>query len=84
MKSEMLITGLMVLNVIVAVLLILAVVLQPGKGNGMGSMFGGGENAVAGRGQSLESLLEKATMWLALIFGILSLILAKLALKGSL
>ena len=28
----MLITGLMVLNVIVAVLLILAVVLQPGKG----------------------------------------------------
>lgn len=76
------ITALMVLDVVVAVLLIFVIVLQPGKGTGMGSMFGGSNDFGGYRGQGLEGLLEKATIYLAILFCILNLALARFAVAG--
>jgi|GEM_PF-2499304 protein translocase, SecG subunit len=70
---------LMVLDVIIAVLLVIAIVLQPSKGNGMGSMFGGSNDFMGYRGQGLEGLLEKATIYLAISFGFINLVLARIA-----
>lgn len=79
---ETLTTVLMVLDVVIAVLLIFVVVLQPGKGNGMGSMFGGSNDFMGYRGQGLEGLLEKATIYLAVIFCVVNLLLARFAVMG--
>lgn len=82
MGKETITTILMALDVIIAVLLIFVVVLQPGKGNGMGSMFGGANDFGGYRGKGLEGLLEKATIWLAVAFGVVNLLLARFAIMG--
>ena len=82
MNANLLMTILMVVDVAIAVLLIFVIVLQPGKGNGMGSMFGGSNDFGGYRGQGLEVLLEKATIYLAIAFCFVNLILARLAIAG--
>ena len=56
-----------VIHVIVCVLLILVVLLQQGKKDGMGSAFGGGSSSVFGA-RGAETFLEKLTKILAIIF----------------
>ena len=68
-----------VLDVIVCIALIGAVLLQSGKGGGMGSTFGGNEGAgPMGKGNDLDSVMSTATMWLGGAFAIITLALAKI------
>jgi len=60
--SSLLIT----LNVIISLLLIGAILLQPGtKGGGLGSAFGGGGANTAFGAQGAAPILSKLTYWLA-------------------
>ena len=61
-------TVLMVLEVIVCIALIGAVLLQSGKGGGMGSTFGGSDGA----------FFAKATIYLGVAFAVITLALAKI------
>ncbi len=67
-----------VLDIIVCIALIAAVLLQSGKGGGMGSTFGGNDGAFFGKGNDLDSLMAKATIWLGSAFAIITLALAKI------
>lgn len=70
-------TVLMVLEVIVCIALIGAVLLQSGKGGGMGSTFGGSDGAF-GKGNDLDTLMAKATIYLGVAFAVITLALAKI------
>ena len=74
----MLANVLMVLDVIVCIALIGAVLLQSGKGGGMGSTFGGGDGAFFGKGNDLDTVMAKATVVLGSAFAIITLALAKI------
>jgi len=83
---ELIIYSIQVIHVIVSILLILVVLLQPGKGGDLGSVFGGG-----GGGGSSESIfgasgavpfLSKVTRGLAVLFLLSSLTLGYFASKN--
>ena len=71
-------TVMMVLEVIVCIALIGAVLLQSGKGGGMGSTFGGSDGAFFGKGNDLDTLMAKATIYLGVAFAVITLALAKI------
>lgn len=64
-----------VIHVIVAVILIGAVLLQPGKGGGMGGLTGGGSQTIFGAGGAAP-FLTKVTTVLAVLFMFTSVSLA--------
>ena len=68
---------LQVLQIIVAILLIVSILLQA-QGAGLSTAFGGGGEVFRSR-QRLEKFLVIITIMLAIILGIVSLILLKLA-----
>jgi preprotein translocase subunit SecG len=71
-------TFLVILFVIASIFLILVVLLQQGKGAGMGAAFGGGSQTLfGGRGQATP--LQKATVVMALLYMALSVALASLS-----
>lgn len=74
----MLASVLMVLDVIVCIALIGAVLLQSGKGGGMGSTFGGNDGAFFGKGNDLDTIMAKATVVLGSAFAVITLALAKI------
>lgn len=83
---ELIIYSIQVIHVIVSILLILVVLLQPGKGGDLGSVFGGG-----GGGGTSESIfgasgavpfLSKVTRVLAVLFLLSSLTLGYFAAKN--
>jgi preprotein translocase subunit SecG len=74
----MLETVLMVVDFIVCVALIGAVLLQTGRGAGLSSSFGGGDGAFFGKGNDLDTVMSKATIVLGALFGVITLVLAKL------
>ncbi|NLV91798.1 MAG: preprotein translocase subunit SecG [Firmicutes bacterium] len=67
-------TVLMVLQLIVSLGLIVAIVLQESKGEGLGSI-GGGAQMFFDKPTRLEATLEKATTTLAVLFLLLTIIL---------
>lgn len=71
-----------VIHVIVCVLLVLVVLLQQGKKDGMGAAFGGGSQSVFGA-RGAETFLEKVTKVLAIIFMCTSLGLVYFSSKES-
>ena len=71
-------TVLRVLEVIVCIALIGAVLLQSGKGGGRGSTVGGSDGAVVGRGNDLDSLSARATIYLGAAFAVITMALAKI------
>ena len=82
---------LIIVFVLTALLLNLVIVLQPGKGSGMGALGGGGGGGGLG-GSGAASVfgargavpfLSKLTAWLAAIFMMLSLGLARMSLDKS-
>jgi preprotein translocase subunit SecG len=75
-------TILSVLHVIACVFLILVVLLQQGKGGGMGSAFGGAGQQVFG-GSGAGNLLTKLTAAFASVFMITSVSLAYIASAGD-
>jgi preprotein translocase subunit SecG len=71
-------TFLVVLHVVVSIFLILVVLLQQGKGAGMGAAFGGSAQTLFGaRGQATP--LQKITAVMAILFMVLSIALASLS-----
>jgi preprotein translocase subunit SecG len=73
-----LIYGLLVaMHILVSVLLIVVVLLQPGKGGGgMGAVFGGGSSTSVFGGRGAATVLSKATGVLAVLFFVLSIAIA--------
>ncbi len=74
----MLITALMILDAVLAVVLIAAVIMQSAKGGGLAGAFGGGaETFFGGQPKGLDEFLSKATIVIGVLFGGVTLILAK-------
>ncbi|MBL0220475.1 MAG: preprotein translocase subunit SecG [Myxococcales bacterium] len=76
-------TLLTVLHVIVCLFLMLTVLLQSGKGGGMGGAFGGGNAATVFGGSGASTFLRKLTAGAATIFMATSMILAFLSSHNS-
>ena len=68
-----------ILHVIVAIFLMLTVLLQSGKGGGMGAAFGGGNAATVFGGSGASGFLKKLTAASATIFMLTSITLAFIA-----
>jgi len=69
----------MVLDGIISVLLIVAVILQSSKSAGMGGSISGGADVMfGGKAKGLDEFLAKVTMVLGALFGIVTLLIAKL------
>ncbi|MFA5073276.1 MAG: preprotein translocase subunit SecG [Nitrospirota bacterium] len=74
--------SLIILHVFVAVILILMVLLQKGKGADIGAAFGGASQTVFGP-RGAQSFLSKLTTGAAIIFMVTSLLLAIVESKRS-
>ena len=71
---------LMVLDAIICIALIASVVLQSSKSSGMGGSISGGADAVfGGKAKGLDAFLVRVTMILGALFGIITLLIAKLS-----
>lgn len=64
---------LQIILLLVGIALTALVVIQPSKGEGLGAIGSGGQMFFA-KNKSLEKLLDKATMWLGITFGILLIV----------
>jgi preprotein translocase subunit SecG len=72
-----------VLHVIVCLFLMLTVLLQSGKGGGMGAAFGGGNAATVFGGSGASSFLKRLTAVAGTVFMITSMVLAFIASLNS-
>src|SRR5262249_36098094 len=72
-----------VLHVIVCLFLMLTVLLQSGKGGGMGAAFGGGNPATGFGSSAASGFLKRLTAIAGTIFMITSMVLAFLASHNS-
>jgi preprotein translocase subunit SecG len=67
------------LHVFVCLVLILVVLLQSSKGSGLAGAFGGGGGQTMFGGQETATFLSRLTTYLAIMFMVLSLLLAFLS-----
>src|SRR5689334_16617132 len=72
-----------ILHVLVCLFLMLTVLLQQGKGGGMGGAFGGGNAATVFGGSGASSFLQKLTAGAGTVFMATSMILAFMASHNS-
>src|SRR5882757_6200245 len=72
-----------ILHVILCLFLMLTVLLQSGKGGGMGAAFGGGNAATVFGGSGASSFLRRLTAGAGTIFMLTSMLLAFLASHNS-
>ncbi len=61
---------LQVLLAIVSIALIVIVIIQPSKGEGLGAIGGGGQMFFS-KNKGMEKFFDTVTMWIAIVFGIL-------------
>ena len=71
---DCMVTALMVIQLLISIGLIVAVVLQESKGEGLGSI-GGGAQLFFGNVKGLDRTLEQITKYLAIAFMLMSLVL---------
>jgi preprotein translocase subunit SecG len=64
-----------VLYVFICLLLIAVVILQSGKSAGLSGAIGGGAESLFGKKKGLDEWLAKVTVWVAVCFGAVSLLL---------
>ena len=64
------------LHIILCVILVLIILLQPGKGGDVGSAFGGGSSSSMFGPRGPASLLSRATTGAAVLFMVTSMLLA--------
>jgi len=70
-------TILVILEVIVSLGLISTIILQLGRSAGLsGSIAGGSQAIFGGKKKGLDELLSRITTWLAIVFMIVTLVLA--------
>jgi len=62
--------------IVVSIALIAGVLLQSGKGGGLGGMDGGASALMGAQGKALDSIMSKITTVAAILFMVLSLIIA--------
>src|SRR5271165_2841583 len=79
----MVITLLDILHISVCIFLMLVVLLQQGKGGGMGAAFGGGATQQVFGGRGAGNLLTRATATCATIFMLTSISLAWISSSGD-
>src|SRR4051812_26028553 len=72
-----------ILHIIVCIFLMLTVLLQSGKGGGMGGAFGGGNTQTVFGGSGASSFLRRLTAGAATVFMFTSMLLAFLASQNS-
>ena len=77
----MLYNFLLALHAISALTLIIVVLLQSSKGGGLAGAFGGGGGQTMFGGQETATFLSKTTTYVAILFMVLSLLLALLSAK---
>src|SRR2546430_11365344 len=77
------ITLITIVHVMACLFLILVVLLQAGKGGGMGVAFGSGTSAAVFGGRGAGSFLEKLTAGSALVFMLTSMTLALYASRSD-
>lgn len=75
----MLVIVLSVVDLIVCIALIAAVLAQSGRGGGLSGSFGGSDTAFFGKGNDIDTVMSKATIVLGAVFGIVTLVLAKIS-----
>ena len=78
---EIVITFIKGIHIVVSILLIITVLLQPGKGGDLGSMFGGTTESIFGASGAVP-FLTKVTRVLAVLFMITSLSLGYFSTRG--
>lgn len=71
-----------IVHIIVSILLVITVLLQPGKGGDLGSMFGGGTSESIFGASGAVPFLTKVTRILAVIFMVTSLSLGYFSARG--
>jgi len=71
------------LHIIVSIILILAVLLQPGKSGDLGSMFGGGSSESVFGSSGAVPFLAKLTRILGIVFFVTSLSLGYFEIRGG-
>ncbi|HET6347585.1 MAG TPA: preprotein translocase subunit SecG [Candidatus Krumholzibacteria bacterium] len=71
------------LHVFVCLVLILVVLLQSSKGGGLAGAFGGGGGQTMFGGQETATFLSRLTTYLAIMFMVLSLVLAFMSARRS-
>lgn len=72
-------TVLMVLDAIISIALIAVILGQEAKSGGMGGMDGGSDAVFSGKARGMDALLARLTIILAILFAIITLIIAKLS-----
>src|SRR6185436_15736111 len=77
------VTFITIIHVFVCIFLILVVLLQAGKGGGMGVAFGSGTSAAVFGGRGAGSFLEKLTAGTAICFMLTSITLAWFASRSD-
>ena len=71
-------TVLMVLDAIISIALIAVILGQEAKAGGMGGMDGGSDAVFSGKARGMDALLARLTIILAILFAIITLVIAKL------
>ena len=71
------------LYIVVCLFLIIVVLLQPGKGEGMGAAFGGSSTGSVFGGRGASTVLTKMTTGAAVLFMLLSIVLARYSTDSS-
>ncbi|MBB5335866.1 preprotein translocase subunit SecG [Pectinatus brassicae] len=71
-------TILMIIDAVIAIGLIASVLLQEGKSAGMGGLSGETDTVFSSKARGLDALMAKVTVVFAILFGILTVIIAKM------
>lgn len=71
-------TILMIIDAVIAIGLIASVLLQEGKSAGMGGLSGETDTVFSSKARGLDALMAKVTVVFAVLFGILTVIIAKM------
>ncbi|ACX52707.1 preprotein translocase, SecG subunit [Ammonifex degensii KC4] len=64
-----------IVYVLVCLLLITVIIMQSGRSAGLSGAIGGAAETLLGKKKGLDEWLAKVTVWLAVAFGALSLLL---------
>lgn len=71
-------TGLMVLDAVVAIILIASVLGQDPKSGGMGGLDGGADTIFSGKARGMDAFLARVTVVFAILFAVITLMIARM------